>query len=106
MWIEWLPAVRPSRASRNGTMPPSGYRELLPLRLPFCQYASSEAHWSRSTLPPAARIDTGQSARPRTTIASAATLAAVESRRRPAVDNGLPSVDDDDRRGVFSDRGS
>jgi hypothetical protein len=55
MWIEWLPTDMPSIASRNGTMPPSGYFELLPLRLPFCQAMSLLAHWSRLTPVDAAR---------------------------------------------------
>src|SRR6187549_1616696 len=53
MWMAWLPAFSPSNATRNGTMPPSGYRLLLPLRFPFCQARSLLAHWSRSTLVPA-----------------------------------------------------
>jgi hypothetical protein len=31
-------------------MPPSGYRLLLPFRLPFCQALSVLAHWSRLTV--------------------------------------------------------
>src|SRR5262245_27785572 len=68
MWIEWFPIDIPSIASRNGTIPPSGYLELLPLRLPFCQATSLLAHWSRLTPVDAARTPgTPQTNRRRTT---------------------------------------
>src|SRR4029450_10850316 len=73
MWIAWEPTDRPSNATRNGTMPPSGYLELLPLRFPFCQALSVLAHCSRLTPPPAAR--TGST--PQTRISSDAAIARI-----------------------------
>src|SRR6185312_2550876 len=86
MWIEWLPTDIPSIASRNGTIPPSGYRELLPLRLPFCQATSLLAHWSRLTPVDAARTPGELRPRPdpRTDrVRERVAFSSIESPRRP-----------------------
>src|SRR5687768_11830218 len=88
MWIECDPALRPSKATRNGTIPPSGYRELLPLRLPFCQALSELAHWSRLTPTPARTGATDVTSAVATATAATAT---VSEERRTILD---PRQDD------------